>query len=171
MSTSDKICLVHSVDKSKRFRDLCTAIACPIAMAIAASTASAGPLLALSAAKSFNPTIVNIGGVSQMTLSVHNPNRVAISGVQFDDVFPPGMTNAMGNPIVSSTCGGTLVAQPNANEVAVSGVTLPAGGSCSVIVNVVGNFVGIWINHTGTIFAPGIPSGAGAQANLQVTPQ
>ena len=169
MRISDKICLVHSVKRASRFRFLYIAIACPIAMT-AVGNASAGQLLPLTATKSFNPTIVNVGSTSQMTISVHNPNRGAISGIHFDDVFPPGMTNVMGNPIVSSNCGGTLVAQPNGTEVDVSGVTLPPAGSCSVIVNVVGNFTGILINHTGTLYAPGTPIGAGAQANLHVIP-
>src|SRR5256885_6717044 len=44
-----------------------------------------------SITKSFNPSTVELGGLSIMTVTVTNPNATPLTNVQFSDTTPPGV--------------------------------------------------------------------------------
>jgi hypothetical protein len=86
--------------------------------------------------KGFVPQSVAIGGGSTVTFTVTNPNTVTLTGIGFSDTFPAGMI-AANPPGVVSTCGGTLTPiAAGGTTFTLSGVTLAAGASCSITINV-----------------------------------
>jgi hypothetical protein len=99
---------------------------------------------AITIAKNFNPDPINPGGVSALTFTITNPYNVSINNVNFIDVFPispDAMTVAL--PLTTSnTCGGTLQDSAGgtlaASDVGIKLIngTLPANGTCSIMVNV-----------------------------------
>jgi uncharacterized repeat protein (TIGR01451 family) len=98
--------------------------------------------------KAFNPGSIPAGGTSTVTLTLTNPNTgVSLTGGKFSDTLV-GMTAAGG--AVGGTCAGTtpgtLVA--GATSLSFSNITIPAGGSCTVIFNVIGATPGVLSNTT-----------------------
>jgi hypothetical protein len=83
-------------------------------------------------AKAFNPSTVNVGGVSTttMTVTITNPNSFTVTGIAFSDTYPAGVTV---DQVGSYTCG-TLGSSAafTASGWSFSNVTLAAGASCSV---------------------------------------
>jgi len=116
--------------------------------------------------KTFSPASVAVGGTSQMTITLTNPNSAAITGAQFTDTYPAGMANAASGAVVSNSCGGTVTADNNGLATALASGTVPANGSCSVVVNVIGTMVGSSINHTGSVKSGNANEGVDAQATL-----
>src|SRR5262249_10285439 len=101
-------------------------------------TVSANPLLAApTVTKSFSPTTVSVDGLTQMTIAIWNPNASAITGAQVNDFYPAGMVNAGVNP-VANTCNFASDIPTNGAWAKLANGTVPANGSCSVIVNVKG---------------------------------
>jgi hypothetical protein len=130
----------------------------------ASATLTVG-LPAPSVAKSFDPGGVYLGGTSRMTITLTNPNSIdAITGARFTDDYPMplGIANASDNTVVSNTCDGNLDAAAGGSTVALLGGTIPANGSCSVVINVVGANPGFVINHTGAVDSDNALSGADA---------
>lgn len=88
-------------------------------------------------AKSFAPASIAVNGISTLTITLTNPNANAITlSSALVDALP-------GNVVVASpanagkTCsGGTLTAQAGATGISYSGGTIPAGGSCTLYVDV-----------------------------------
>src|SRR5690348_8585607 len=136
----------------------------------ASATLTVG-LQAPTVTKSFDPGGIYLGGTSRMTIKLTNPNVLdAISGARFTDDYPIplGIANASDDAVVSNTCGGNLDAQTGGTTVALQGGVIPANGSCSVVVNVVGTSAGITINHTGGIDSDNAVSGAEATGTIFV---
>ncbi|MGH8174198.1 MAG: beta strand repeat-containing protein, partial [Rhodanobacteraceae bacterium] len=133
-------------------------------------TLNVTPLAAPTTTKSFTPSTVLLGGTAQMTITLTNPNATAIAQAGFSDAYPVGLINAAAGVVVSNTCGGTLTALPSDNSLDLSGGTIPASGSCSIIVNVVATAAGTLINSTGPISSSNAQSGAGGSGTLTVTP-
>ena len=102
------------------------------------SSASSGALVVMAPptlSKSFSPTSVTIGGSTALSITMNNPNPVTISGAQFTDSYPSGMTNITTG--TTSQCGGTATATNGTPpSLAFSGGTIPANGSCTVTENV-----------------------------------
>lgn len=92
-------------------------------------------LAAPTVTKSFTPSVVAVGGLSTLTITLTNPTTtLAITGAGFTDSYPSGMVNN-GSP--STTCaGGTATATIGGTSLALSGGTIPANGSCTVSVQV-----------------------------------
>lgn len=105
-------------------------------------------------AKSFAPASIIAGGTSTLSISIANANSVAMNNVAFTDSYPAGLVNtaAPGGVISGSGCYGTVTATAGGSSVALSGGVVPAGGSCTVSVNVTFSIAG---NFTNTI-----PAGA-----------
>lgn len=110
--------------------------------------------------KQFSPSIIPSGGVSRLSIFITNDNAAAMTLTSnFDDILPtaPGQVSLTATPTMTTTCGGTVVANANAISVRLnSGGTIPAGG-CSIEVNVTGIAAGVHTNN--------IPAGA-LQTNL-----
>jgi uncharacterized repeat protein (TIGR01451 family) len=89
--------------------------------------------------KSFNPAIINAGGVSTLTITLGNTNGSdATLTAPLTDSLPSGMVIAT-LPVASTTCGGGLVANANATTVTLqagNGNAIPANSTCTVTVNV-----------------------------------
>ncbi|WP_299620499.1 autotransporter domain-containing protein [uncultured Tateyamaria sp.] len=119
--------------------------------------------------KSFNPTAVDVGQTSRLTLVVDNTtNSLASTGMSFDDPLPTGMVLAA-DPAASNSCGGALTATAGASSVSLSGGTVAGGATCSIAVTVVTSADGSLANTT-TVLASNFPDAGPAVANLAVNP-
>jgi uncharacterized repeat protein (TIGR01451 family) len=111
----------------------------------AAASASLVVMAPPTVAKSFSPNSIAIGGTTGLSITLTNPNGVAITGVGFTDKYQSGMTNiATGT---SSQCGGTVTATNGATpSLALSGGSIAANGSCTITQNVTINAAGTYSN-------------------------
>ena len=100
-------------------------------------------LIAPTVAKSFTPSPIAVNGTSTLTVTLTNSNTSVITGVNFNDTYPPGMTTA-GTP--ATTCGGTVTAAAAGNSLTLSGASIPANGSCTVTVSVTAAAAGSYVN-------------------------
>ena len=114
-------------------------------------------LTAPTVTKSFGPASITTNGTSVLTITLSNANAgTAITNATITDTYPLGVVNAAA-PAASTTCGGSLIANPGANSVALSGGTIPAAGNCTVTVTVTSNSPSNYNNN--------IPAGALTSAN------
>lgn len=117
--------------------------------------------------KSFDPAVFSVGGTSRMTIKLTNPNATdAIAGARFTDNYPSPLmiANSDVGALVSNTCNGSLDATAAGTMAALTGGTIPANDSCSVVINVVGTSPGSTTNHTGAVDSDNAISGAEAVA-------
>jgi uncharacterized repeat protein (TIGR01451 family) len=105
--------------------------------------------------KQFSPAVIPPNGVSRLSIVITNDNATTMTLTSnFDDVLPvaPGQISLTATPGMTTTCGGTVDAVPNAVSVRLrSGGTIPPGG-CTIDVNVTGFAAGVHTNN--------IPAGA-----------
>ena len=120
--------------------------------------------------QTFLPATVGPGSGSQMTITFGNPNAEPIFGVQLDDLYPTGMINASGNPVVSDTCNFNHDVPGDGGWAKLSGGTIPVGAPCSIVINVVADVMAATTltNTTGPIVSGNAQSNAGATAVLTV---
>ncbi|MEO8740345.1 MAG: hypothetical protein ABI537_11680 [Casimicrobiaceae bacterium] len=119
-------------------------------------------------AKTFNPDTIPIGGATSMTITLTNPNAtVAVTGVAFLDTYPTGLTNTA-SPGATNTCGGALTTAANGASLQLASGTIPAGGSCSISVNVTSTAQGAYLNSTGTVTTANAGNAGPASATLNV---
>ncbi len=143
-------------------------------------------LIAPSVAKSFAPATISSGGVSEMVLAFQNLNSgTSLGGIAMTDgPFPGAMTIAatpgVASGVVSATntCGFTFTGgTAGATSINVTGGSIPAGGTCTLRVNVTTTTQGVSTNTTGNVTtttagAPaGLPSSATLTVNSAVSPQ
>lgn len=96
--------------------------------------------------KSFSPSTISMGDESTVTIVVENPSRgVSLTNFSLTDTFPSGML-VSSTPNATSSCGGTLTANPGSDSFTVSGLTISAGSSCSFIFDVVTTDIGSYLN-------------------------
>jgi uncharacterized repeat protein (TIGR01451 family) len=141
------------------------------------STASAGTGAAASAtltamvpptvAKNFSPGTILPSGATNMTITLTNSNATAITGVSFTDNYPSGMTNTAGSP-TSNTCGGTPTMANGGSSFGLSGGTIPASGSCSIVVPITATSYGSAVNGTGAITTTNAGTGTAGTATLTI---
>ncbi|MDZ4813483.1 MAG: ice-binding family protein [Pseudomonadota bacterium] len=102
-----------------------------------------------SLAKSFNPTTINAGGISTLTVILNNPNpAIATLTAALVDTLPAGVLIAP-LPNVATSCGGAgaPVAVAGSSTVTLpAGRTIPANGSCTITVSVTAALVGNYVN-------------------------
>ena len=101
-----------------------------------------------------NPvTQIPVGGVAVLTFTITNPNTNApmgpLTGVEFSDTFPTGMTVA--NAPVPAQCGGAVTASVGANSISFSGGTILPSSSCTISVDVTLAASGIYNNTSGKV--------------------
>ncbi|HEY6895506.1 MAG TPA: hypothetical protein VI258_15130, partial [Rhodanobacteraceae bacterium] len=164
--TSSEWCAVAN-ERRPRHRKMFQRLACSI---LALYGVAAYALNAPSADETFSSNFVYVGGVTRMTISLHNNDIADVTAVQMSDVYPAGMTNAGANPIVRNTCGGTVTATTNPQGFTFSGGTLHANG-CEIVMNVAGTQAGVGntvTNTTSTITSSNAPAGQPASATLHV---
>ncbi len=94
--------------------------------------------------KSFNPDTINEGGVSTLTITLSNTDFTAANlTAPLIDVLPSGVL-VEGN--ASTTCGGTLTATQGSSTVDLTGGSIPANGSCTLMVDVTAPAGGSYYN-------------------------
>jgi uncharacterized repeat protein (TIGR01451 family) len=131
----------------------------------AAASATLNVMAPPNAAMLFTPSSIGIGGVSQLKVTLANPNAIAITGAAFSDSYPGNMVNTA-SASGTSSCGGTVTAANNGASLALTGATIPAGGSCTVTVNVTVTATGAFANSTGPITTTNAGTGSAATASL-----
>lgn len=134
----------------------------------AARAALAPPTVAVS----FSPDTINNDGVSTLTLTLANPagNAAALTGVAVSDtlVSSGDVLQLDQTPDLVDGCGGTVTgATAGSTGIAVSGVTLAPGQSCSVSVQVTAP-AGVYPNTTSAVSSENGGTGLSASATLSV---
>lgn len=133
---------------------------------IASTNAGTGPaanatLVVLNTAppsltKAFAANPIRVGTSSTLSIVLSNSNAVALTGVNFTDVFPAGMVVA--TPLASSnTCGGTLTDAGSGalaagdTGILLDGATIAANSTCTVTVDVSAATAASYLNTTGAV--------------------
>ncbi len=115
-------------------------------------------------AKAFNPTTIDAGGVSTLTITLSNPSpQVATLTAPLVDTLPNGVVIAA-VPNVATTCGGigAPIAVAGASTVTLpAGRTIPANGSCTLTVSVTAAAAGVYVN---TLVAGALVTNNGSNA-------
>lgn len=119
----------------------------------------------------FSPATVNISGANpstSMTITLTNPDAAPITGVAFHDAYPAGMANSSDVVVQGNSCGGTVAATAGGSFAQLANGTIPASGSCSIVVNLVPTQTGTWVNYTGGVTSINAQTSVGASASLTV---
>ncbi|MFO1311766.1 MAG: hypothetical protein U1F41_06815 [Burkholderiales bacterium] len=116
-----------------------------------------------SLGKSIAPPTIAIGGTATLTLTLGNPNAIAIALTSaLTDTMPAGVTISGAN---SGTCGGVTT---TATTVTVASGTTLNPGSCTIVVPITSSTPGTVTNTTGTL-STSSGSAPPASAPLTVT--
>jgi len=118
--------------------------------------------------EAFSPASVGQNGNSTLTITLSNSNAYPLTAVGLRNTLPANLT-VKGAPAVATTCGGTVAAS---SSVTLSGATLPASGSCAVMLTVSSATVGTYTNSIAANAVTSTPAGgntASATATLTVT--
>lgn len=101
--------------------------------------------------KSFAPIFINAGETSQLRITLQNSNLTDATNVAFTDNYPANLVNV--TPLaITNSCGGTITAATAAPwSLALSGGTIPAGGSCTITADVTSSVDSAYINQTGPV--------------------
>ncbi|MEO8486316.1 MAG: hypothetical protein ABI585_08255, partial [Betaproteobacteria bacterium] len=99
----------------------------------AEATLNVSALTPMSGSKVFAPTVLHgFGNPSVVTITLNNPNGVALTNVTFTDALPAQLV-IDATPGPTNTCGGTFTATAGATSASLAGGTIPAApGSCAV---------------------------------------
>jgi mucin-19 len=123
-------------------------------------------VVAPSISKSFSPAAIPVGKTSILTFTITNPptNTVPLTGVDFKDNFPSGISVAIAPD--SAQCGGTVT--NTATSVTLSGGNILPNSSCTVTVTVLGTTSGNKNNTSGAVTSTNGGNGNTASATLAV---
>ncbi|MEP7328719.1 MAG: DUF11 domain-containing protein, partial [Betaproteobacteria bacterium] len=127
------------------------------------STVTPVPLLLPTLAKAIAPGTMALGGSATLTITLGNPNSIAITlTAALTDPMPAGVTTTSGN---TGSCAGVTVASTS--------ITMPAGtsippGSCTIVVTITSSTPGAVTNTTSGLVTTG-GSAPPASAPLTVT--
>ena len=118
-------------------------------------------------AKAFSPANFQPGGSSSLTFTVTNPNAIPLTGINFTDSYPAGLTNAAplspGGSCTGVTLSGTTVAGGSVFNVTAGSV--PALSSCTITVPATSSAIGTYNNSTSGVAS--VESGsAGSASNV-----
>lgn len=127
----------------------------------------------LSVSKSFANSNILVGGSTNMTITITNNSSTAQSSVAFTDTFPKNGSNVyyilVSSPSVyTNTCNGTFTATALANNISLSGGTIPANSSCSIVVSVDGNTSGSSKTNSVSVTSSQQTTGISASATFSV---
>ena len=135
----------------------------------ASATLTVSSIAALSLNKAFAPNTINATGSSTLSVNITNNATISLTNVDLTDNLPAGVT-VNGAPTKNVACQGGTVATPTTTSLALSGVTIASGATCTFSVPVTSTVIGAYIN---TIPANSVISTQGvsntiAQASLNV---
>jgi mucin-19 len=126
----------------------------------ASASASLQVINGPTVAKSFSPTSIPVGATSQLTITLATTaGGGGSTAAALTDTYPAGLVNIAGTPLVSNSCGGTVVAASGGNSVSISGGTIPPNSSCNIVVSVTAAVVG---SYTNTIAAGALTTSSGS---------
>ena len=95
------------------------------------ATLTVASLQPVTGAKAFAPTNLHGGGTpSTVTLTLTNPNGVALTGAALTDTLPAGL--AIASPANTSTTCGAGTVSTGATSATLSNGTIPAVGNCTI---------------------------------------
>jgi len=128
----------------------------------ASATLTVAALRPVTGAKAFLPTNLHGNGTaSTVTITLTNPNGVALTSAAFTDTLPAGL--AVASPAnTSTTCvGGTV--STGATSASLAAGTIPANGNCNVKFDVVASAPNVYVdgNVTNTIAAGALTTAQG----------
>jgi hypothetical protein len=127
------------------------------------------PATAVDINKSFTPSSTVVGGTSRLSFTLTNTAATSISGANFTDTFPAGMTVATVPAATTSGCGTPAFAPAaGAASIAFSNGTIAANGTCTISVSVTASPAGTYNNTSGPLYIDMINSGKTASASLTV---
>lgn len=116
------------------------------------ATAPLTVLVPPQVAKKFDPNPILANGISRMTLTLTNPNQnTVLAATSISDTYPTGMVNAATPNVVSTCSPATVNATGGDNKITATTVTIPAGGECTISVDVTVSFAGTFTNTTAAI--------------------
>ncbi|MEM1133987.1 MAG: OmpA family protein [Pseudomonadota bacterium] len=136
--------------------------------------------LPLTVRKSFAASTIGQGGESFFTVTINNPNNIALGDVSFSDTLPPELQFATdpgsGTTIRSNTCGANAVPPAaGSGSTTQTGLTVPATGSCAIQFAFIGTVAGGPYtneipagNVTSAQLGPDGTNVAGSSANVSV---
>ena len=128
-------------------------------------------LTPIASTTSFSPPTVHRNAGSTLSISLGNTNAVALKNIGFTSNYPANLTNSSRpNALISGAgcTGGTVTATANGNSLVVSGLTIPAGATCTVTVVVKSATAGHYANSAGSVTTPFGLTGTGLGATLTV---
>ena len=111
-------------------------------------------LAAPTATKAFASAGFQVNGSNRLTITLTNPNPVAITSMAFTDTYPANLVNAS-TPNLTNTCSGTVTAAAAGSSLSISGGTIPASGSCTIEVDLTATAEGAYTN---TLLASAVTS-------------
>ncbi|MEO8674409.1 MAG: hypothetical protein ABI569_02455 [Casimicrobiaceae bacterium] len=126
------------------------------------ATLTVAALRPVTGAKAFAPANLHGGGTaSTVTLTLTNPNGVALTNASLTDTLPASLAIAA-PPNTSTTCGAGTVST-GAASASLSGGTIPANGSCVIRFDVVAANPNVYVdaNVTNTIPASALSTAQG----------
>ena len=106
------------------------------------ATASLTINAALVGAKAYSPATIVVGGTSTVTITLTNRSSTPLTGVTFTDGLPAGLTVSVAP--ASPQCGGAVT--NTVNSVTLTGGTIPANGSCTIVFTITSNTAGSYDN-------------------------
>ncbi|MSN24896.1 MAG: DUF11 domain-containing protein [Geobacter sp.] len=126
-------------------------------------------------AKAFAPATIAPGGTSALTFTIANPGAIPLTGATFSDNM--GNLKIVATAPAGGTCGGAASNSLSAgtSNIVLSGLTIPASGSCTVTVQVTSAVSGSQSNIANGVSSvetptPG-PQSATAILNVYFPPQ
>lgn len=130
----------------------------------------------LTVVKKFAQPTRLVNEANRLTITVINPNPVAITDVRLTDAYPAGVFNTT-SPNATVTCSsgtsGVVTATPSSSFVRLTGAALAAnGGTCTIQVDVLSNTPGKYVNTIPTAAvesAEGVTNSNPAQDEFVVT--
>lgn len=129
----------------------------------------------ISLSKSFSPSTASQGTQTTLTINLVNTSSNPANITSFTDALTTmgtGFTVAA-SPAATTTCGGTVTATPGSTSITKNDGTIPANGSCNIVVPVAIAINALINSRTNTIAVNGLQTSAGnnvttATANLNV---
>lgn len=115
--------------------------------------------------KAFDPATIAIGQTSTMTITIQNPNPVPLTGVNFTDTFPAGLTVV--NTPDTAQCGGTVSWNSSTGTLSLASGSI-IGTSCTITALVTSNTADVYTNTTSTVKTTNGGTGNSATADLTV---
>jgi uncharacterized repeat protein (TIGR01451 family) len=113
--------------------------------------------------------VINEGDTVPITFTIANPNSIALTGLTFTDNLPEGFMVQTPNGL-SNTCGGTVTAMPSSAVISLTGGTVGAAASCTVIVQVIAVVQGVQTNVSVTLMSNEAGSAASSAVNVFIYP-